>query len=510
MSATFDLLQNPWVPCIQLEGTSVELGLRDALAQAHQLSELHGESPLVTAALHRLLLAVLHRVFGPDTHEKWAALWEAGRWDAVRLDAYLDRWSHRFDLFHPQRPFYQASDERVKPKSVVSLVQHIASGNNPTLFDHHTEGEGLTLTPAEAARMLVTAQAFGLGGLSGLPQKFTDGPCARGVLFLVQGGTLFETLALNLVRYPSDNVMQYYPDDRPAWEMDDPLVGARSLPRGYLDYLTWYSRRVLLVPEATDDRVVVRQMTIAPALRLDSAVVDPMKHHTRDEKRGLVIMRFNEHRALWRDSAALFSLRASGYWPPRVFDWLAELVEESYLDIAQTKRYLALGMASTQAKVHFYRSERMPLPLAYLRDEDLVEMLGGALMMAEACARQLWGATRTLATFVLSPESDVESVAKRDPNDLNGLMRQWAVERRYWSRLEVPFRETMEGLPRLLDRALEDWGGTLWSTARGAFGQVADQLGHDPRTLKAIVLASDQLTAGLARALPRSDTAAIS
>lgn len=380
----------------------------------------------------------------------------------------------------------------------------MASGNNPTLFDHHTEAGGITLTAAQAARMLVAAQAFGLGGLSGLPQKFTDAPCARGVIFLVQGETLFENLALNFVRYTDDAPLPRWPDDRPAWEMDDPFAPDRSVPRGYLDYLTWPNRRILLLPEATTEGVVVRRVTIAPALRLESGILDPMKHYRRHEKRGPLPLLFTEGRALWRDSAVLFRLHDEGYQAPRAFQWLAELVDEEHLSRSQPRRYLALGMSKKQAKVNFYRSERMPLPLRYLRDKDLVDKLSEGLKMAEDTARQLWGATRRLATFILSPQADTESARRPVREDLDSLTQQWAVERRYWSRLEIPFRETMEALPEETEGALERWRETLLRTAWRAFDQVTDKLGHDPRTLKAVVRARDQLAAGLAKQLPAS------
>jgi CRISPR system Cascade subunit CasA len=502
MNPSFDLLQAPWVPCIRDDGTTVELGLRDALAQAHDLRGLHGESPLVTAALYRLLLAVLHRVFGPATGADWAALWAAGRWDATRLDTYLDRWRHRFDLFDPQRPFFQAPDDRVKPKSIVSLIHHVASGNNPTLFDHHTEDEGIVLTPAQAVRALVTAQAFGLAGLSGLPQKFTDGPCAGSIIFLVEGETLFETLALNLCRYPDETTLQYYPDDRPVWETENPLTPDRTHPRGYLDYLTWQNRRILLLPEGTREGIVVRKMTMAPALRLERSVLNPMAHYRRDEKHGPLPLTFREGRALWRDSAALFQLHDKGCRPVQAFQWLSELVDEGHLDVTQTRRYLALGMSKKQAKVNFYRAERMPLPLRYLTERSLVDALDTALGMAGLTARQLRGAARTLATFVLLPEADVESARQPAGKDIGDLMQQWAIERRYWSQLELPFRETVEALPRAMDEALIAWRKMLLRIVWRAFDQVADDLGHDARSLKAVVRARDRLAAGLARVLP--------
>ncbi len=506
MEVEFSLIDAPWIPCLRSDGQAVELGLRDTLVQAHELRELAGESPLVTAALYRLLLAVLHRVFGPATYGEWGRLWEAGHWDAARLDVYLARWRHRFDLFDPERPFCQAPDERVKPKSVVSLIHDVASGNNPTLFDHHTEAEGIALTSAQAARMLVAAQAFGLCGTKGPTMQFTDAPCARGVIFLVQGETLVETLALNLVGYADDSPLPRRPDDRPAWERDDPFTPARSVPRGYLDYLTWQNRRILLLPEATTDGVVVRQVTIAPAMRLESDVLDPMKHYRRDEKRGPLPLPFTEGRALWRDSAVLFRLHDEGYQPPRVFQWLAELVDEGYLEALQTRRYLALGMATKpgQAKVNFYRSERMPLPLIYLKKKELVDALNTALDMAEHAARQLWGATRTLATFILSPHADGSEARKPASEDLNSLTDQWAVERDYWSRLEIPFRQTLVALPEDEEVALSTWRSVLLRTAWESFDRVARNLGTASQAFKAEVRARDQLALGLAKALPKS------
>jgi CRISPR system Cascade subunit CasA len=503
MNQAFNLLDSPWIPCTRTDGRPVELSLRDALAESHRLSELHGESPLVTVALHRLLLAVLHRAFdGPRSWREWNQLWEADRWDESRLDGYLNRWRHRFDLFDPERPFYQAADERVPdPAPINRLIHEMAHGSNATLFDHHLEEENPTLTPAEAARALLAIQAFGLGGFGMGRLSHTDAPCTGGIIFLVQGETLFETLALNLMRYPDEKLPgQAAEADRPVWEMDDPFHPERSVPLGYLDYLTWQNRRILFFPESTADGPVVRAMTEAPALRLKDGILEPMMHYTERDRGGLRPLSFREGRALWRDSAALFRLRTAGYRPPLVFDWLAELVDQGYLEIHQTRRYVALGMSKSRAKVNFYRSERMPLPLMYLQRATLVEHLSHALKMAETTASQLWGATRTLATLILSPEADTEGGRKPAREDLDQLMSQWTVDRHYWVQLETPFQETMEALPSDPEAALTDWQATLRKAAWRAFDRVTQQLSHDPQKLKAVVRARGQLAAGLKKA----------
>jgi CRISPR system Cascade subunit CasA len=485
----------------------VELGLRDTLVHAHELRDLHGESPLVTASLHRLLLAVVHRVFdGPQDWEAWEALWNLGRWGEQQIDGYLDQWHDRFSLFDPEHPFYQyeAASERIdEPGPINRLIHEMAHGNVATLFDHHIEDEEPALTAAEAARALLAIQGFGLGGFGMGRLSHTDAPCTGGVVFLVQGDTLFETLALNLLRYPDETLPgRADEEDCPVWEMDDPFTPERSVPLGYLDYLTWQNRRILFFPETMNGEVVVRYMTEAPALRLKKDIMDPMQHYRDKGRGGPRPLSFREGRGLWRDSAALLQLNAEGFRPPRTFDWLANLVYEGCLDPHQTRRYLAMGMSKSRAKVNFYRSEQMPLPLAYLREERLVARLTKALDMAEDVARQLWGAARTLATLILSPGADREEGRKPAREDLDRLTSQWAVERHYWARLETPFLATMEALPDDADAALTDWQRTLNRAAWEAFDRVTDQVVHDPQKLKAVVRSRGQLAAGLGKVLP--------
>jgi len=498
MDPSFNLISEPWLPCLQLDGSLVELSLRETLLRAHKLREIVGGNPLETAAIYRLLLALLHRVYGPADVDLWAALWEAGRWDPRPLDTYLSRWANRFDLFDRKHPFLQRADARVKPKSVASLLPDVASGHNPTLFDHHIEDNEIALSPAQAARALLAALCFGLAGLSGLPAKFTDGPCARGVNFFAEGDNLFETLCLNLTRYPEETDT---PQDRPAWEVDDPSFPPRDHPLGDLDLLTWPSRNILLIPDTGARRLAVCQMTMAPNLALHPEVLEPRKCYRKDDRRGYLVLRFTEERALWRDVSLLLGVKQETVRPVRAVTWLAELVAGGYLPRERRLRFMALGMANDQARIDFIRSERLPLPVAYLTQTMLIDVIQECLHLAEETARQLWGATQTLARLLVAPESDLNNGRKLASADINALTRQWAVERHYWSRLELPFKELLDTLPKAPDGARTSWRGILRITAWNAFETLCRSLEQDTRRLKAVVQARDQLALGLNRVL---------
>jgi CRISPR system Cascade subunit CasA len=511
MKLSFNLLNKRWIPCVQLDGKPTHMGIRRLLAQSHELREVAGPSPLITAAIYRLLLVILHRVFGPENRSAWGRLWQAKAWDMEPLDAYLEQWAHRFDLFDNERPFYQIADDRVRQKSVISMVPHLASGNNATLFDHSTEETGAALTPAQAAQALLVAQSFGLAGLSGLSEKFTDAPCARGIYFLVQGHTLFETLTLNLIRYSGD-VERPIPTgsaDKPVWEMEDPFAGNRQVPLGYLDYLTWQNRRVLLKPEQDAQGIVVRQMTVAPGMRFDSNLVregvlsDPMNCYRKDEKRGCLVLRFREGRSLWRDSSALFQVkRANNHVPPYVFSWLSGLVGE-HLEESQIFRFMALGMASKQAKVDFYRQENMPLPLLYLEKPELVGQLGDALQIAEDVGRKLWGAAQRIAALLIPPADEEEGrLTPNKKKDVKKLITQWGIERHYWGELEIHYYILLETLPEGRDQALIRWRKVLQDAAWSALAHAETLAGSSTNGLRAAVRGRDRLAYGLSQVFP--------
>jgi CRISPR system Cascade subunit CasA len=502
---TFNLVDAHFIPVVLLDGAAAEWGLRETLLRAHEAREVRDASPLVTVALQRLLLAVLHRIFGPKNAAAWGRLWQAGRCDAAPLDAYFTRWRERFDLFHPQHPFFQTAGFRTKEPSPVNRLAHEqASGNNATLFDHSSDQACRPLTPAEAARLVVAQQAFAVGGGKSETGYTAHAPLMQGLVVLPQGANLYETLMLNLVEY---NAHKPFPaeHDAPAWEQDDPPGKQRTRPRGYLDYLTWQSRSLALHPEQCGAGCVVSLVSYAQGMKLEAPeLFDPMMAYRRDEKAGWRALRLSEDRELWRDSAALFQIAKDGPSKrPECFDWLQAQVNEGFLSRRQRYDFAVFGLCTDKAKVHFWRHERMPLPLAYLDDADLVKSLGDTLASAEDAARALRDSVHDLATTVLAPAG-----GRPDKDRVRAFVNSLAPERPYWPRLEVPFRRLVvtlaeaAGDPDTQGRTVAGWAcGTLRSAAFDCFEQVAGSLDQSARLLRAVAKARQTLRAELGRLL---------
>lgn len=506
MNASFNLIDQPWLLCIDGEGETQRLGLYDALAQAHKLREVQGEIPLATAALHRLLLAILHRNFGPANTRAWQRLWTAGRWDTDKLQSYFEQYYDRFDLFDAEHPFYQTPEPPGDPEPVNSRLG-LTQAYNSTLFEHQLHDGSLCISPARAAEWLITLQAAGIG--TGPPKfPYAQGPLVNSLLVLVQGESLFETLALNLLVYdpktgnptPSPNKGE----DRPMWEYDEtpypPEPKTFYLP-GYLGYLTWPVRSVHLFPTWEDGELWVRECAIAQGARWNQIIEDPMKVYqmAKSKNVGMLPLRLSEGRAMWRDSGALFRLNTEGVRPPLAFEQLARVINTPGLEQSQTYNYLTLGLCNSNARLDFFRQERMPLPLDYLSEEneDLREKLVEALQGAEGIGDALRMAGRDFARWYVSPED--KKKANRD--DVNVIYEQLGIETRYWPHLETPFAHFVTDLPADRQEALDRWLETVQNTARQAYSEATRRMDDPQRGLKALTLARRALEYGIGKVM---------
>ena len=490
MPLSFNLIDESWIPTIDGHENQALHSLYEALARAPDLREVAGESAMVTIALYRLLLAVLYRVFEPRMITDWKAVWNLGHFDQDMLRNYFERWRARFDLFDTDRPFFQVGDfPAAAPNPVSRLSPDLSGGNNPTLFDHTLDGTPNPMGFAAVARLLVANQATVVGG-GNSPTGYTSAaPLAKGMAVIVEGDNLFETLMLNLVPYESLRgiLREKTETDLPVWEADAPIEpGRERYPLGISDYLTWQSRaiRLRVDDQAANDGAVLF-IDYGQGVKLpDNFDNDPMMAYTQDRKRGTLARRLRENRDLWRDSGALLrdaETEDRRETVPDVTHFVANLTADQVLESTKRKRIAVIGQCSDRAKVFFWRHERLPLPLALLNDDELMNQLNNGLLVADQVGKLLRYATKDLARALLRPEDPTNA----DPKQVAALADSFQAGTAFWAGLELPFRRFMADLPDRPEEEFKQWASSVISHVRETWNRVVTDLGGSARAFRA-------------------------
>lgn len=498
-----NLLHEPWLPCLMCDGSERDLSLLEVLAQAPLVREIHDPSPLVTVSLHRLLLTILHRVVGPPDATAWQGLWRAAWLSHEALQEYLLAWSDRFHLFHPTRPFYQAPGLPAHLSAPVArLTPELSSGNQPTVFDHHVDEQAAAVPAATAARWLVAHQNFCLSGCCGDGRRLASvrsGPLAHAALFMACGRNLCETLLLNLVPYDPAAAMPLATtgeEDLPAWEQELPSEPSVRPPRGYLDYLTWQSRRVLLEPVATPDGVMARSVIVMPGMELPSGLPVPDPMTAQHPAKGAA-MRMEPERACWRHSLAIFANRRFGYARPLNVRFIAEQSRYGVLPAECCYGLSVFGLGGARARVDSWHHQRQTVPVPYLNDDDLAADLERALGLAEEIGQTLqaalWQAAQAQA-FGRPGARSAQALKQMAGGDPDALA--------YWTHLESPVRLLVQRLPGELehrDGVIRWWLATCERAAWETLDRALRGLLGRPTGLKPAVLARDALYRDLGR-----------
>jgi CRISPR system Cascade subunit CasA len=529
MSYSFNLLERPWIPCLTRQGTTESLSLRETLARALELVSITHDSPLVPVSVMRLLLAILHRVFGPPDIASWARLWRSERFDMAPLDAYFDHWRGRFDLFDAERPFYQdASISQSLAGPVSKLVHSSASGNNATLFDHSLDDDSAAITAQEAALQLVAHQTYAVGGLAtpdpSLPKsKYTEGsPTVKGVLCLVRGASLHQTLLLNLRRYHAAQELPFGgAEDMPSWERSESAQVRERMPSGWLDLLTWQSRRILLFPESdpvapeVHYAVVMKGEAVSRSFALqgkDSMMAWQLLPNAQKDASPWIPLSFREERAVWRDAHSLFGNFEDQSVRPPILDWIGELTDE-VLD--ETQRYAldVAGICTFQAKVLSWHAESLPLPLTVLKQPAIWTQVKKALEISENGENALWFGAKRLAERLLTPQDRVGG-EKKDPDkkSVSRLADSLLRLQHYWAGLQIEFQKFIvdlaaggcESINADTGRtpALDEWIRQCRRSAKHTMDLTIRAVGHGDRTFRAVADAESSFIASLNQKLP--------
>ena len=431
------------------------------------MREIQADNPPTTLAIYRFLLAVLHRAYqGPKNVDHWEEIQQD---NGKRAIAYLEKWRDRFDLFHPEQPFMQDAEIPEKSAGDVYLA-HVLHGNNTsTVFCHEHEWSNSSLSIPEAARLVLRLHNFDTGGRkTGATESAAVLPMMDAANVLVRGHHLCETLLLNLIQYDGEEKPCVSTgDDLPAWERQSQKPKER-IPIGYIDYLTYQWRRVKIF--AQGDRVV--RVALHPGDRIPKDLSTSQWEcgiAYSKNKNGLMTVRLNQSRSLWRDSAVFLQSSNEVSSCPRIIEWVAILKSEK--DLVNPIIHLqVLGLNVDNAKPLGWTSQQFAAPLIYLTNKALWQSLSSAIAIAEN-HQQIFRA------FKGSPYHSLAEVLKN--NNAAGFAATLDGESRYWTTLDRKFQELLQALP--IDKtkdgngitygnvALPNWTKTVQDAAREAF-----------------------------------------
>lgn len=499
---SFDLTESAWVPVQRLDGTEEELSLNAVFAQAESLRRIVGDVATQEFALLRLLLAILHdAIDGPGDLEAWQELWDTGL-PADRIAAYLREHRSRFDLLHPDTPFFQTADLRTAQGEVFSLDRIVADvPNGEPFFTMRARGAG-RLSFAEAARWLVHAHAYDTSGIKTgavgdrrvkggkvYPQGVGWAGNLGGVF--VEGNDLRETLLLNLIAFDTDTLRIDPGSDRPAWRHDPtgpgetPVLAGR--PAGPRDLYTWQSRRVRLHcdvggawgvvlaygdPQSAQNRHRCEPMTAwrrSPAQEKQTGLAQVYLPRIHDPSR-----------SAWRGLGALVAGRVPGAEQraeaaaivrPRVLDWAARLSVEGDLPATFLIRARLIGAiyGTQQSVIDEVVDDAVAMPLVLLHKDDdrLGQTAIDAVTDAEAAVTALGDLAADLATAAgADPDPRKDAARALGFQTLDGPFRGWLAaltsradptERRAdWQRL------ARRAVLRLADQLVREAGDAAW------------------------------------------------
>ncbi|MBT1165790.1 type I-E CRISPR-associated protein Cse1/CasA [Bifidobacterium simiarum] len=498
-------MDRAWIPVTMLDGSYAEMSIIGVLAHADEIRSIEGDISLQRFALSRLLIAVLYGTYGNDFPiEIWRDLWEYGPKDpeiAQMVRGYCEEYRSRFDLFDPVAPFYQVAGLHTAKHEMSGLERLVLDVPGGEPFFTTRMGEGLrSMNAAEAARWLVTMQAYDASGIKsgavGDPRVkggkgYPIGVAWVGNLggYLIEGQNLWQTLLLNFV---SDQILNLgdsaveWQDDVPVWERDPftekpeeefdqsaAETGDTTFFHGPATLLTWQSRRILLAHEESTVTGVL--MCNGDRLKPQNAQhYEMMSGWRRSEtqekslKKPLVYMprKHDPTRALWR-GVPLLATRDNdttdgvpSYLRPRTLDWLSQIFGDDGQHVPVRLHAFGVEYGNQEAVVDSSVDDFLDLNLTVLTTEN--PEMGQMLDKAVTVTDQGIGALRNLAANIARAEGLPVEAPRQKASELgystfDSLFRRWISELDGDDDLYAKYREWCE----LARRTLIRLGGRL-------------------------------------------------
>ncbi len=474
---SFNLITEPWIPAVSVQGVESLYSVRQLLADADSIRQITG-NPLEAAVIHRFLFAAAHRVSTPTSNREWLQLWIHSASLFPALAEYFETNLHLFDLYDPHQPFLQHPGLAGGIRTPAELIYDRARGNNPVFLDACLVAEPITISSAEAARALLVTHACsgsGTGGLNPLNGNKKDtmyaGPLCARMVCLLEGANLRETILLNIV--PGVRV------GRPGWERPRVDAPQSTASEGVCDIYTRATRNISLTASPDGKCCTAVSIVMGEAVTPEPDILDdPMIPVYFADKKAKAL-RVQPDKALWRNSHVLLApVITDRARPLPAMNMISNLVLDGWLEAPSAIRLRTLGAAANaQGPVtEMWIDETLPFSLNLFADASNYIDFASSIESAEVESKNLERRLRRFASRYLA-----NGGGDPDPKDVGRLVGEISPNlTTFWG----PVGQRGEGLPTR-PVAREEWTAFLESCSRLALREAIDSLPADARRMRA-------------------------
>lgn len=477
----YNLIDEKWIPVIDLSGNRKQLGIKDVLLQAENLARIEDPSPLVTAALHRFLLAVLYRALeGPCDIDEAKQYFREGL-PKEKINQYLEKWRPRFWLFDEKYPFGQnpnIPNEEIEPWT--KLTSEYNSTSSKVLFDHTDINNLFVPSNDSIAKWIITTMNFSVRGGRG----YSPSPSSNARFVIPIGNSVNYTLLFCLHPYPNKEVAVM---DLPLWEQDIQSYDyyKRKLERiskGYADRYTWQSRIMKLI---SDSKGKVKKVAFMSGIRhLDSPTTEAMIPYISHPTKGVIVMPL-EDKGMWRDFDSLVP-NGTGH-SPKIMDNVCTLCGRNRT--LMPKKFLILGQSFSNAKIVFWRMEEFTLPAKLFESVEVYHDIKSLLLKAEDVSEYLNLACRETGKMILT-----HGERSLEVGDLTKYVINIGTLPYYWSTLEPKFHVVLHNyaIDKNPEEINHDWLISIRDSLSKAWILVQKSIaGGDAWAIRALVKGED-------------------
>jgi CRISPR system Cascade subunit CasA len=515
---SFNLWTEQWITLERSDGQLVQVSIHEALLNAKDYMAIYDSSPLVIVGVHRLLTAILQGALKPKENDDLEQLWKNG-FPINKIEDFGNKYSDRFDLFSPDKPFLQSADLPMFPKTkeeqkgktlAVRLFPEIPSGELVSHY-HHTNEDDQVFSPATVAKGLVALPPFVSSGGPGLMPSINGVPP---IYVIPSGKSFFESLCASLISAEMLTDLYGAEIDFLCWwnrpiptivkESEKKIPSSQLSVVGYLHGMTFPARKVRLHPELLHQTCsrsgessawCLRTMSfkMGESLRegafwLDPFVAYKLPTKKSDSKRSPNATKSKKKetpnpvrptrvKTAWREFTGLFLQSHNENKKlkrPLFLDQLASLSINERFSIYPF-RCIAF---QTDGKMKFFEWMEFgfDVPTKLMQDLDGAHWTETAIDFADKCEK------------IITDVFAWEFCRIRDSKQRDEWLRA-KLQQDYWFTLASHFRQLILDFsePSMRQEKLDNWAVLVKNEAKKAFDEAADAIGDDGATLRHIV-----------------------